>query len=490
MTPPRIGVLGLIQESNTFVEARTTRRHFEQDRLLRGKEVRASMAAAPHEMGGFFEELDRAGADAVPIYFARALPHGPIEEAVFEALVAEMMEELARAGELDGVLAAAHGATVAEVYPDADGHWLTVLRRAIGPDTPLIATLDPHTNLSPAMVEATDALVAYRTNPHLDQRDTGRRAARLILETVAGRVRPVQAAAWPPMAINIRRQNTSESPLREFYTEVSALAAREGVLDHSILLGFPYADVAEMGSAALVVADGDERIARDAAESIAARMWERREDFEPVQIEADEAVARVASIPDRPVVFLDMGDNVGGGASADGTTLPLAWRRTGMSGSLFVCLHDPAAVSVASAAGEGALVEFELGDPSAPLAGPFRVRSLHEGRFREPEARHGGFSDFDQGATAVLDEEGGGIVAMVTTLRMAPFSLVQLTSCGIDPAAFDAIVAKGVIAPMAAYAPVAKGGFLHVDTPGPTRADMTRLSYRHRRRPLFPFEKS
>jgi len=485
----RIGVVGLLQESNTFIGERTTRRHFEEDLLLRGEMIRERMSGTPHEVGGFFEELDRAGVEAVPIFLARALPYGVIERKTFEDLVAELLAAVAESGPLDGILAAPHGATVAEGYADADGYWLGKLRAQVGADLPLIATLDPHANLSPAMVAATDAMVAYRTNPHLDQRETGVRAAWLMLETLSGRVRPVQAAAFPPMAINIRSQNTSDSPMREFCDEAGEMANQAGVLSHSVILGFPYADVAEMGSAVLVVTDGDEALAKVTAEAIAGRMWERREVFEPKQIAATEAVALAAARVERPVVLLDMGDNVGGGSPANGTAIVREWLGSGGAGRAFVCLHDPSAVEAAVALGEGGVFVGSLGDAREPLRGTWRVSSLHDGIFHEAQARHGGFSHFDQGRTAVLELADTGLVVMATTRRMAPFSLAQLTTFGVDPEVFDLIVAKGVIAPMAAYAPIAKGGFIHVDTPGVTRADMTKLEYRHRRRPMFPFEK-
>jgi len=485
---PRIGIVGLLQESNTFLGEPTRRSHFEADLLLRGEAIREAMRSAPHEVGGFFEELERAGAEAVPVFLARALPYGTIERDVFEALVDELLADVAAAGPLDGILAAPHGATVAEGHPDADGYWLGRLREAVGPDLPIVASLDPHANLSSAMVDATTAITAYRSNPHLDQRETGVRATRLLLGTVRGEIQPVQAAAFPPMVINIRMQNTSGEPLRSFYAEAAALAERAGILDHSIVLGFPYADVAEMGSSVLVVADGDRSLAGKTANAIARLMWRRRAEFEPDQTGVAEAVSLAKQRTERPVVLLDMGDNVGGGSPADGTALAHEALRQD-AGSTFVCLHDPAAAAAAAAAGEGGRFEAAIGDRSDPVRGWFRVRSLHDGIFHESQARHGGFSHFDQGPTAVLELEGAGLVAMATTRRMAPFSLSQLTAFGVDPERFDLIVAKGVIAPMAAYAPVAKGGFLHVDTPGATRADMTKLDYRHRRNPMFPFER-
>jgi microcystin degradation protein MlrC len=121
-----------------------------------------------------------------------------------------------------------------------------------------------------------------------------------------------------------------------------------------------------------------------------------------------------------------------------------------------------------------------------PLAADVTVRRLTDGRFDEPSPRHGGFTSFDQGPTAVVETDRG-LTLMLTTRRMVPFSVRQLTSAGLDPAAFRILVAKGVHAPVAAYAPVCKH-LVRVDTDGATTADLSRLEYRHRRRPIYPFE--
>ncbi|MGA7303626.1 MAG: M81 family metallopeptidase, partial [Rhodothermales bacterium] len=70
----RVGIVGLLQESNTFVASTTTLEHFRDDLLLEGAAVRDRMIDAPHEVGGFFEGLESAGIEAVPIFLARAVP--------------------------------------------------------------------------------------------------------------------------------------------------------------------------------------------------------------------------------------------------------------------------------------------------------------------------------------------------------------------------------------------------------------------------------
>lgn len=485
----RVGIIGLLHESNTFISQPTTLAHFQQNLLITGETIREKFADAPHELGGFLAGCHEAGIDAVPLVVARAFPFGTIAAETFRTLVELVWRELAAAGPLDGILVAPHGATVSEEYPDADGYWLGELRRRVGPTLPIIGTLDPHGNLSPQMVAACQALVAYRSNPHLDQRARGLEAARLMSRTLRGEIHPTMAASFPPVAINIERQLTSEPHCQALYRVADAQLQRPGVLSNSIMLGFPYADVAEMGSSFIVVTDQNPTLAQTLADELGQWLWNHRQDFVGRMISIDEALDRAAQV-DGPVCLLDMGDNVGGGSPADSTYLATALHHRRFPRSL-VCLYDPAAVDACQAAGVGARLRLSVGGKTdelhgAPLEADFTVRGLYEGKFSEPEPRHGGFTQCDQGASAVINAESG-LTVLLTSLRMPPFSLRQLTSCDLDPSQFRAIVAKGVNAPVAAYAPVCRE-LIRVNTPGVTTADMLRLNYHHRRRPLYPFE--
>lgn len=488
----RVGIIGIMHESNTFIEAPTTLDAFRRDLLLTGGEIRERFTGAHHEVAGFFEALDAGGAEAVPLFFARALPSGAIAAEAFDAMLETMMGELDGAGALDGLLVCPHGANVSERHRDMDGRWLSLLRRRVGPAFPIVCTLDPHANLSPLMVDSVNATVAYRTNPHLDQRQRGIEAAGLLLRTLRGEVRPTQCAAFPPVAINIERQAPSQPPCRALYELADALRQRPGVLSCSIFLGFPYADVEEMGSAVLVVTDNDATLARVLADELAADLVARRHEFVGQFISAEQAVAD-ALAGDGPVCLLDMGDNVGGGSPGDGVLIAREFERQAAGDRrAFICLHDPEAVRRAAAAGAGARVALRMGGRSHPLYAPpleaeVTIRSFHEGKFTETEVRHYGMTHFDMGLT-VLVETDRDLLVQLTSRRVYPTSLRQLTSCGIDPQSFQILVAKGVHAPVAAYAPVCPR-LIRVNTPGVTCADMRQSTYAHRRRPLFPFEK-
>jgi microcystin degradation protein MlrC len=484
--PMRIGVLGLSHESNTFSPIPTPLDAFQ---LLEGEAIRQVLGGSHRDIAGFLRGLDDEAVTAVPLVCVDATPSAAITADATAALLARIEQALERAGRLDGLLVAAHGAAVSETHRDLDGHWLGRLHRRVGNDVPLVCTVDAHANLSQAMVDACDAIIAYGTNPHLDTFDRGVEAARLLTRTLRGEVRPTQAAAFPPVTINILAQETAVPPCRPLYDLADKLRSRDGVLSVSICLGFPYADVQEMGSSFVVVTDDRPDLARSLAGELAAYVVGRRGEFVPEMVDAEEAVRRAADAPG-PVCLLDTGDNVGGGSPGDATTIAHVVARRGEPRT-FVSLYDPASVCQATAAGVGARMHLSVGGKCDDLHGPPLdldgvVRSRHHGHFTEPEVRHGGSVSFDMGETVVIDA-GRSLTVQLTSKRVMPVSLNQLLCCDLDPRDYQILVAKGVHAPLPAYRPVCPT-VIRATTPGCTTPDVASLGYRHRRRPLFPFE--
>lgn len=485
----RVGIIAIQHESNTFLSTPTTLAEFRADRFALGEDIRQIFQDAHHEVGGFFDGLQRNAISAVPLLAAVAVPSGIITAQTEQALIGLMLEQLRQAGDLDGLLVAPHGAAVSENHADMDAYWLSLLRDQLGDDLPIICTLDIHANVSQAMIDACNATVVYRTNPHLDQRQRGIEAAQLMARTLRGEIAPTQALALTRVAINIEKQQTAANPCSELIAFADQMRTRTGVLSNSVVLGFPYADVAEFGSSFIVVTDNNPTLAQHLADELADYLWQKRQDFVAELIDIDTAITMAAQ-HDGPGCLLDMGDNIGGGSAADGTALAHALvERNGLRS--FISLFDPEAVQQAISAGPGQRLTLSMGGKTdqlhgTPLSVEVTVVSQHDGKFKETVPRHGGRSEYDMGATAVV-ETANGLTLQLTSLRVPPFSLCQLTSCDIDPAKFDIIVAKGVVAPVAAYESVCTQ-FIRVNTPGSTTADMENLPYQHRRRPLFPFE--
>ncbi len=297
----RVGIIALLHESNTFLDQPTTMDHFASDVLCDGDQVLNTFRGSQHEVGGFVEILD-ATPDVQPlgVFAARAVPYGVITTDCWEALMTRMQNQLQAIGPLDGLLVAPHGAAVAAHRFDADGDWLMRVRHRVGLSVPIIGTLDLHANVSLTMINACQALLGYRTNPHLDQRARGAAAAVLMLRTLRGEIHPTQTLVQLPLCVNIERQATGEPHGQRLWAAAEQmLVQHHAMLDVSCFYGFPYADVPEMGSSVLTVTDSEKQLAQRTAGELAKFWWQRRQEFSSQLLSMDQAVARAGRHRDK-----------------------------------------------------------------------------------------------------------------------------------------------------------------------------------------------
>lgn len=485
----RIAIAGFLHESNTFTGEVTEVRHFAEAFYHRGADLIPIWRDAHHELGGFIAGCETEGAAIVPLLAASATPKGPVTDEAYEIIVADLIAAIETARPFDGLLLALHGAMVTPSCASADSETLRRVRNAIGREIPLILSLDMHGNLTEDMVRLPDATIAYRTYPHVDQRERGVECARLMAHMLRGAVRPVQAAVKLPLLIHIVQQYTEAGAMKAIKDEVVRTAGLPGMLSASIAPGYIYADVPHMGAAVVAVADGDAALAQAEAQRLAAFVFERRDALNAGLPDIEKAIRKAAAAPGT-VCLMDAGDNIGGGGPGDSTILFDALRREGL-GPACVVLFDPEAAAVCEKAGEGARVTLPVGGKTdgrhgAPVLVTAVVHAISDGRFVETEARHGGARDQNQGLTAVL-KTGDGHTVILNSLRVMPTSLEQLRSLGVDPLAHRFVLVKGVTAPLAAYGPIA-GAVIAVDTPGVTQAGPEAFAYARRPRPLYPLD--
>ena len=485
-----IAIGGIMHESNTFNNVPTDRAAFESGRLVFDSDLLAIWGDAHHEIGGFIEGASTYDWDLHPTLMAAATPAGRVTDAFFNEIVTELIQRIQSVPNLDGVLLALHGAMVVESYPDGDGEVLRRMRRVLGADFPIVSTLDHHTNVSEQMVAESTALVIYKTNPHIDQRQRGLQAAEILMHTVRGEINPTQALAKPQMIFNILHQYTNVEPMRPILQEAAQLETKSNVLAANIAAGYPYADVHEIGPAAVVVTDNDPQLAQTEAERLSKMLWNVHNQLDINLPDAAAAVAQAMESEAHPVILVEMGDNIGGGSPGDSTFILSELVRQKADG--FVCiLYAPQEVEACIRAGVRGEVNLTVGGKSDDLHGspvPIRgrIRLIHDGYYEETEPRHGGQRYQDQGVTAVVEiEEKNPIV--LTSKRQVPFSLHQLFSLGIDPRGVKHIVVKAAIAYRAAYEPIARK-IIEVDTPGLTAVNPLHFTYENVRRPIFPLD--
>ena len=462
----QIGIASLSHESNTFASFPTT---YEDFRFVRGQEIIEQYRPTFHEVGGFIAGAEEFGYEIVPLMGAVATPAGAVESETYEALLDELLGLIDSAMPLDGLLLGLHGAFVAEEFPQGDGETTRRVRELVGPDFPVIVTHDYHGNVPPQLVEDATALIIYKTCPHIDQRERGLQAADLLTRTVRGEVQPVSSIAKPELVYNIAFHNTNMRPMKPVMDAAIELERQPGILAVSVAAGYQYADVPWMGPCIVVVADGDQELADREAQRLADLMWSLRDELLPAIPKPAEAVKMSIASEQKPVSMMEMGDNIGGGSAGDSTFVLEELLKQEANGWVMT-LYDPEAVAACAAAGIGAQLTLPVGGKVDDEHGPTltvegTVRTLHDGKFIETEIRHGGGRDWDQGLTAVLATSGGLLV--LDSKRTPPMSFNQLRSVGIMPEQQEIFVAKGSVAPRAAYEPVS-ARIIEVDSGGAT----------------------
>lgn len=356
----RVAVLGFLLESNNFspvtTEADYRRRcYLEGDEIL--EELKQDAPRTPSEILAFKKRMDEHGVDweLIPCVVADAEPGGPIDQPFFEATLAKMRGYLQKAGPLDGVYVASHGAMLATEDWDPDATMYAMVRDVIGPDVPLIATLDLHTNVSARMAELTDVLVSYLTNPHVDQRERAAESADIMTEMWGG-MKPQQVFIKVPIAAPTVTLLTAEGPYADLISYGQTKAGGD-ILNVSITAGFIYSDSPKCGMSVIVSSRNDASPAKALAEDIAGRAWADRNRFkkELTSLEQATKIAVANGLdPAKPqVIMADVADNPGGGASGNTTFVAKAFTDADVQGAFIGLMIDESVVAMAHETGMG-----------------------------------------------------------------------------------------------------------------------------------------
>ncbi|MCE5237389.1 M81 family metallopeptidase [bacterium] len=489
----RFAVAGLSHETNTFAHGLTTLDDFvgssRYPGLIRGEEVITAMRGTSGCTDGFIAAAEAAGdAELVPLLWTFPQPSGLVEQTAFEMLAGMLLVRLAEALPVDGVLLELHGAMVTERCPDAEGELLRRVRQVVGPDLPVVATLDLHANISPEMVEHATALVGYDTYPHVDNFARGQEAFGIIADAVRGRTRPVAALAQVPMLIGPPRQCTLTPPMQDMLALVHEREQQPGIISITLAGGFPFADTPCTGAAVVAIADGDKALARSTAQGVADEMWARREDFRLRLTPLQEAIGWALE-HGGPVILADGSDNPGGGAPCDGTVMLQALIEAQAPNSTVAIIVDPESVAAAWDAGEGREITLNVGGKTddrhgQPLTLTGTVRLLSEGNYVNEGPMTRGLP-VAMGRTAVFVV--GGVEIVLTERRIQPYDTQALRCLGIEPAERLLIGLKSAVHFRAAFGPLARR-ILEVDTPGVHNPDVTQYTFSKLGRPMWPLD--
>ncbi|OZI71731.1 M81 family metallopeptidase [Bordetella genomosp. 12] len=444
----RIGIGGFQHETNTFAPSRAAWEDFADKgggwpKLVSGPALFEAVAGANIPIAGFIDAM--RGHTLLPTTWAAASPSGPVTRDAFERISTLILEGLRQAMPLDGVYLDLHGAMVTEHLDDGEGELLRRVRALIGPDIPLVASLDLHANVTRNMLRHADGMVCYRTYPHVDMADTGARSARFLQQRLDGMPRPYAAWRSLPYLISLCWQSTDIEPARSLYRLLDELEGR-AAFSLSFATGFPAADFPDCAPS--VWAYGHSQSDADAAaDEMTRAVLNAEDDFGGHLYTPDEAVLeamRVAGSATKPVVIADAQDNPGAGGSSDTTGLLRALIRNRARQAAIGLIVDPEAALAAHRAGVGKTVRIALGGHSGipddePLVADFIVEKISDGRFDTHGPFYRGFH-MDLGPSACLRIDDVRIVVASVKVQMADQEMFRFA--GIEPQRAAILVLK------------------------------------------------
>lgn len=485
----RIAVGGFQHESHSFAPMPTGWNEFLRPggfpALQRPSGLVETLRPTSLPSAGAIAAAEEAGAEIAPLVWCFANPAGPVTAEAFERITALLVASLSDAldkGPLDGVFLELHGAMVAEGFDDAEGEVLRRVRAAVGPGVPIAASLDPHANMTAAMVERADVLVPYRTYPHVDMKPAGARAVRLLVQRIRRGCAWAKSFRQVDFLIPLGAQCTLVPPMQDVLEERARLEEAEGVAELAFCFGFPYADFPDCGVAISAFAE-DAAAADRATAALAGWMEAREPEFTGVVVPAAEGVARAIALSrdaSRPVVLADTQDNPGGGGHGDTTGLLAELVRQDAQGAVLGLINDAESAAACHAAGEGAAVPLSLGGRSdgAPLAVTATVERLTDGRYTGtgPMARG---TPSDLGPTALV-RVSPGVRVIVTTRKAQALDQALFTHIGVQPAEQKIVALKSSVHFRADFQPIASEVIV-VAAPGPVVADPAVLPFKRLR---------
>ncbi|MEM7022233.1 MAG: M81 family metallopeptidase [Pseudomonadota bacterium] len=479
----RVFTAALATEINTFSPLPVDLESFRESLLVRPGEHPNHPAVVTGPIIATRKHAPAAGWTVIEGTCASAPPGGAVNRATYEALRDEILGQLQAALPLDAAIFGLHGAMVAHGYDDCEGDLLQRARQVVGPDVLIAAEFDPHCHFTKEMAEALDLTVLYKEFPHVDFYDRAEQLIDFVDRTLKGEIQP-KIATYDCRMIDVLP--TSREPMKGFVAKLRQIEQDDSrILDISIAHGFRAADVPEMGTKVVVLADGDHGYGHALAKVLAKELFDDHGRSMPPLLTPEEGIAQARACPRHPVVLADIWGNPGGGVPGDNTVLLKAMIAAGVENAAVATIWDPMAVRVCHAAGEGARLKLRFGGKSCagigdPIDAEVTVKTVQK------EATQT-FVDavVSLGPSAVIQVDG--IEVILNSFRTQAFEPTIFTNLGIPATERKILMVKSTNHFYRGFAAISDD-ILYVECQGVYPMDYLKTDYRKVRRPLRPLD--
>lgn len=484
-------IIGQLEhETNTFNIRPTELVQFNNRLHFRGDDILQNLSDRQLSTSGFIDVGKEFDWEIIPSVAASASPGGKVTAEAWEALAGGILDTVRKTPDIDGICLGLHGAMVTETCDDAEGTLISQIRDIVGPDIPIAVTLDLHGNISEEMCEQTNIMVSYKTYPHIDMRQCGQRAARLLEDTMSGKIHPRSWIARRPLLVGANNGRTNEGQMLDLLARAEELMLEPGVLNISINAGFTLADIPFIGPSVIVTGDGDSHRYTEIGDELMDSIWQRKDEFSVTPLSAEDAVsyAKNRSYDGKPLVISDYSDNPGSGAYGDATNLLKVMIEADLQDAAFGAFCDEELAKYLCDTGVGKQVTCTLGGKYDSVIGGGAIEVSGEVMFTGDGKYVGDapMSIGNLGLSAVL--RVGGIDILIISFKQQTIDVQMFNSNGVNLQAKKTVVVKSKQHFRAAYDPIASE-VIFAESFGLASQDVTAREYRKVRRPIYPLDK-
>ena len=489
-----IAVLSLIQETNTFSAKNATFADFKMQGIWYGQEADLNSRGSNTEIAGAISYLRSQSCEVIPIMRAWAMSGGILGDEDFRALLQPALEMIVALPALDGVILNLHGALITQTHDYADAEIVARVRALIGEEIPIAVTHDLHANVSSEIMEQADILIGYQTYPHIDQADTGAKAAKLLIDLLAGGA-PIQSAISKiPLLIPAEVQIIKSEPMSQVRNLADSYLS-DRVLDISLFPVQPWIDVPKLGFAVTVTGTLAKPELLKIATEISEKIWEIKEQFEVDLVKPAEAIEKIKRGNQlgrsKFSILLQSSDAPPGGAAGDNAALIGELIKAGPDFNVYANVVDVNAVAGANDAGVGGEVKLSIGAAIDPR---WSDKVLISGKVLKlgstPILLKGivmNGQEVSIGNWATIDC-GRGLIILVSTEPAPSFDPATYESVGLAVGKADAVHVRSCALFRAGYVDLFDE-VLILDIPGPTSPALAKIDYQRAQRPLFPLDR-
>lgn len=488
----KIGVASFSHETCTFCPKPTTIEDFEKGGVYYGQEVLDAFRGIPNYINGFIKAADEySDCELVGILAASRSRGGSsgswLTTECFDKYSNGIATGLKEAENIDGVLLALHGAMAASGHLKPEAEITRRVRKAVGPDVPIMVTLDLHANEDHELTDASDGVFILKTYPHVDSEDIGYNAAKCIIQTIKGDLNPTMAIKKPGVITPSVFQWTGESPGKDIMDRAKKWENEPDCISVSVAFGFAYADVPDAGATVIVITNDNQELAEKIAKDVSDFIWDNREIFANKKLlKTKEGVKKAISLAKNgytPVIIADHSDRTG-----DGTHILRELIKQDAENFCIATLTDQKVINDLRSFNVGDRVNVNVGGFAScwsgkpvELSGTIRYLDDCEYKLSGP-MRKGATTRL--GTTLVLEFGKKNYIIITPTLHQVLEDSI-FPAVGLNLEQIKIAILKSRIH-FRAFFDEAAGSIVIIDAPGLGPADLTQYQYQNHPKDLFP----